>query len=91
MRKLHEFGTEKIIWIFTKKTIIVATPGILGHFDLKTMWKSWGISQWANTSKEGIEGEDFTHRGEKKVGMPPHPPLTSPASHPPCTTASSHQ
>ena len=37
VRKLHEFGTEKIIWIFTKsKTIIVATPGnSWGVFDLK--------------------------------------------------------
>jgi len=36
VRKLHEFGTEKIIWIFTKsKTIIVATPGnSWGVFDL---------------------------------------------------------
>lgn len=37
VRKLHEFGTEKIIWIFTKsKTIIVATPGnSWGVFDIK--------------------------------------------------------
>ena len=37
VRKLHEFGTEKIIWIFTKsKTIIVATPGnSWGVYDLK--------------------------------------------------------
>lgn len=36
VRKLHEFGTEKIIWVFTKsKTIIVATPGnSWGVFDL---------------------------------------------------------
>ena len=28
VRKLHEFGTEKIIWIFTKnKKVMVATPG----------------------------------------------------------------
>ncbi len=37
IRKLHEFGTEKIIWLFTNsKTIIVATPGnSWGVFDLK--------------------------------------------------------
>jgi hypothetical protein len=37
VRKLHEFGTEKIIWIFTKSnTIIVATPGnSWGVFELK--------------------------------------------------------
>lgn len=37
VRKLHEFGTERIIWIFTKSnTIIVATPGnSWGVFELK--------------------------------------------------------
>jgi hypothetical protein len=48
VRKLHEFGTEKIIWIFTKsKTIIVATPG-----------NSWGIFN-LNDDVEVMDGISF--------------------------------
>ncbi|MCF8246808.1 MAG: Uma2 family endonuclease [Saprospiraceae bacterium] len=48
VRKLHEFGTEKIIWIFTKsKTIIVATPG-----------NSWGVFD-LNEDVEVMEGIQF--------------------------------
>ena len=64
VRKLHEFGTEKIIWIFTKsKTIIVATPGnSWGVFDLKDDVEIMDGIQF-NLGKylesEGIELADF--------------------------------
>ncbi len=48
VRKLHEFGAEKIIWIFTKSnTIIVATPG-----------NSWGVFE-LNDDVEILDGIQF--------------------------------
>ena len=64
VRKLHEFGTEKIIWIFTKsKTIIVATPGnSWGVFDLKDdveIIEGIQFNLGKYLESEGIELADF--------------------------------
>lgn len=48
IRTLHEFGTEKLIWIFSKsKTVIVATPD-----------NKWDVVDW-NTDVELLEGITF--------------------------------
>jgi hypothetical protein len=48
VRKLQQFGCEKIVWIFSKsKTVIVAQPGNI-----------WGIFDW-NEDVELVEGLTF--------------------------------
>ena len=48
VRQLNNFGTEKIIWIFTKsKTVIVASPD-----------NNWKVLDW-NTDIEILEGIQF--------------------------------
>ena len=48
IRKLHEFGCEKIIWIFTRsKTVIVSTPGT-----------KWDVLHW-DADIELLEGITF--------------------------------
>ena len=48
VKKLHQFGTEKIIWIFSKsKTIIVATPD-----------RKWDVVDWDNEI-EILDGIQF--------------------------------
>ena len=64
VHKLHEFGTEKIIWIFTKsKTIIVATPGnSWGVFELKDdveIMEGIQFNLGKYLESEGIELGDF--------------------------------
>ncbi len=45
VRRLHQFGTKKVIWIFTKsKTVIVALPN-----------NNWRVLEW-DTTIELIEG-----------------------------------
>ncbi len=48
VRKLHSFGCEKIVWIFSKsKTVIVSTPGT-----------TWQVLDWDN-HVELLEGIQF--------------------------------
>ena len=63
VRKLHQFGTEKIIWIFTKsKTIIVATPD--------NNWKIFDLDQ----DVEVLDGVTFNlahYLEEEGISMEP--------------------
>ncbi len=61
VRKLHQFGTEKIIWIFSKsKTVIVATPD-----------NKWDVLEW-DTDVELLEDITFNiakHLAESDISL----------------------
>ena len=62
VRKLHAFGTEKIIWVFSKsRTVIVARPD-----------NKWDVLDW-NTDIELLEGITFNiarHLEEEGIMLP---------------------
>jgi len=61
VRKLHKFGTEKIIWIFSKsETIIVATPD-----------NKWDVMDWDNEVEilDGISFNVAKYLKEKGISL----------------------